>query len=152
MPTLSVAEASLDDLPHVAPLVDAYRRFYGQPADRAAAERFVGDRMRTGESVVLLARRGDRAVGYVQLYPSYSTVALARVWVLNDLYVDAAERGSGVGAALMAAAEAHGRATGATRLVLVTAVDNSAAKRLYERHGWRPYAEYDHYVCFLGGG
>ena len=72
----------------------------------------------------------------MHLFPSFTSVGTARLFVLNDLFVAPAARGRGVGSALLDAAAAHARAAGAVRLVLQTATDNSPAQRLYERRGW----------------
>ena len=49
-------------------------------------------------------------------------------------------RGRGVGTALLAAAEAWGRAQGAERMVLDLDIHNAGAQRLYERVGYRAEA------------
>ena len=60
----------------------------------------------------------------------------ARTFVLYDLFVAPAARGTGTGRALMEAAEAHGRSTGAARLELSTARTNKIGQSLYESCGW----------------
>src|SRR3954451_2647604 len=87
----------------VGPLFDAYRQFYEQPSDPALARAFIGERLAHGESVIFLAERGDRPVGFVQLFPLFSSTAARprRLWLLNDLYVAPEARGSGVARALM---------------------------------------------------
>ncbi len=59
------------------------------------------------------------------------------IWILNDLFVVEKARRRGVGARLLMAARDHAVRTGAVRLVLSTAVENSAAQALYEQGGWR---------------
>lgn len=132
-----IARATPADLDDAARLFDAYRVFYRQPGDPAGAREFIAARLRDGDSVILLARLADgAAAGFVQLYPSYSSVSMRRIWILNDLYVDAAARRHGVGAALMAEAEAFARATGAGRLELTTERINTTAQRLYAASGY----------------
>ena len=135
MPT--VRRATPADLDVAAPLFDAYRQFYGRPPDLDLARRFLSDRLGAGESVLLLALDADGAgLGFTQLFPSFTSVGAARLFVLNDLFVAAEARRRGVAGALLEAAEAHARDVGAVRLVLQTAVDNVPARRLYERRGW----------------
>lgn len=128
--------AGPQDLDALAALFDAYRRFYGQPADLARARDWLRTRMRVGESVVLVAERGGTAAGFTQLYPMYSSVRTARTWILNDLYVDAGARRCGVGRALLDAAVAFAREDGAFGISLETARDNAAARALYRAAGW----------------
>lgn len=136
MPT-TTHQATIHDLELIAPLFDAYRQFYGQPADLDRARQFLAQRFQHHESVVLLALDGQqRAVGFTQLYPLFSSVRTARTYLLNDLYVAPEARRNGVAAALLDAAAAHGRAMGVAGLSLSTAHDNHAAQRLYESKGW----------------
>jgi ribosomal protein S18 acetylase RimI-like enzyme len=141
------------DLDRVAPLFDAYRQFYGQPSDVALARRFVSERLREAESVVLLAESDDggttSALGFTQLYPSFSSVSAARIWILNDLFVAPEARGRGVARGLLDAARAHAERTGARRLVLSTARTNAAAQRLYESTGWVRDDAFLHYALEL---
>lgn len=134
--TLVIRRATTDDLDAVAPLFDAYRRFYGQPGDLPRARAFLADRIRADESVVLLAERDGHAVGFTQLYPMFSSVRAARLWVLNDLYVDSDARRGGVARGLLEAAADFARDDGAVRIVLETTVDNTAARALYRNAGW----------------
>jgi ribosomal protein S18 acetylase RimI-like enzyme len=138
---LRIRQAVLADVPALAPLFDAYRRFYGQASDLPRAEAFLRERLAFGESFVLLAELGDAAVGFVQLYPMFSSVGTRRILVLNDLFVAEAARRRGVAESLLREAEALARSTGAARLVLETGEDNRPAQRLYERMGWRHVAE-----------
>lgn len=134
---IHVRRAGAADIDALAPLFDAYRVFYGRPSEPALARAFVLERLQQEQSVVFLALRGDgTAVGFTQLYPSFSSVSAARTFILNDLYVAPAARRAGVAARLLAAAAAHGRAAGAIRLSLSTAVDNEAAQALYAAEGW----------------
>lgn len=127
------------DLPAVAALFDAYRQFYGQPADAALALQFIGDRMRNQESMILVAQAADAAesmVGFCQLYPSFCSVIAQPILTLYDLYVAPQARQTGAGRALMQAAQAHARQNGFARLDLSTARTNHKAQALYESLDW----------------
>lgn len=139
MRTFDIRYASLDDIDDLVPLFDAYRVFYQQPPDSDLARRFLEQRMHLGESAILLARAADNgeALGFVQLYPGFSSVSAGRVWILNDLFVKPDARGHGVGRALMKRARKHGETTGVLGLSLSTAEDNRTAQSLYESEGWQ---------------
>ncbi|HWU71078.1 MAG TPA: GNAT family N-acetyltransferase [Pseudoxanthomonas sp.] len=137
--TVSIHRAGIDDLDAIAPLFDLYRQFYGKAADAAIARDFVGERLRRGESVVLLARIDGETVGFTQLFPSFSSVSAGRVWVLNDLYVVAEARRHGVAKALLQAAADFARGEGALRLELETNHDNASAQALYRHLGWEAH-------------
>ncbi|HET8555377.1 MAG TPA: GNAT family N-acetyltransferase [Rhodanobacteraceae bacterium] len=139
MHAFDIRYASLDDIDDLAPLFDAYRVFYRQTSDLVLARRFLLQRMNLRESVIFLARDADTtdALGFVQLYPGFSSVSAGRIWILNDLFVKPDARGHGIGRALMQRAREHGEATGVLRLTLSTAEDNHAAQQLYESEGWQ---------------
>jgi ribosomal protein S18 acetylase RimI-like enzyme len=125
------------DLDAVAQLFDAYRQFYEKPADLALARRYLGERFQRGESVIIVAEDPDgEIVGFTQLYPAFCSVIAERTYVLYDLFVTPSARGTGAGRALMEAAEAHARKTGAARLELQTSKTNRIGQSLYESCGW----------------
>ena len=143
-----IRRAGLDDMDAAAPLFDAYRQFYGQRSDVAAARAFLTERLRRDESVVFLAVAGEPsgdAVGFMQLYPSFSSVSLGRLWILNDLFVDPDVRRGGVGRRLLERARDWAVETQAKGLTLATAVTNKGAQSLYEACGWAHDDEFQHY-------
>lgn len=129
-------QATLDHLDQLVSLFDAYRQFYAQPSDLAGAKTFLANRIAHGESVIFIAYLEDKAVGFTQLYPSFSSVSMKRVWVLNDLFVAPEARRKGVADALMQRAEQFATDTHAKGLALETALDNTSAQSLYERRNW----------------
>jgi GNAT superfamily N-acetyltransferase len=140
--------ATLDHLDQLAPLFDGYRQFYKQPADPEAGRQFLAERLDNDESVIFLALVDGQPAGFTQLYPSFSSVSLRRLWILNDLFVAPAARGHGVGAALLTRARAWAEETWAKGLVLETAIDNPA-QHLYEAMGWRRDEDALHYALYL---
>ncbi len=122
----------------MATLFDAYRQFYEMPADLPLARRYLDERFRRNESVILVAEGADGSlVGFTQLYPAFCSVLADRTFVLYDLFVTPAARGTGAGRALMEAAEAHARAAGAARIELQTAKTNKIGQSLYESCDWK---------------
>ncbi|MBV7434843.1 GNAT family N-acetyltransferase [Cardiobacteriaceae bacterium TAE3-ERU3] len=143
---IHIKQAELADINVIANLFNQYRVFYGQATDLPLAKAFIGERMDNNESVLLLALdEENNALGFTQLYPNFSSVSACRVWTLNDLFVVQAARGQGVGRALMNAAKAYAKQTGARRLVLETAADNHTAQRLYESLGYQRESGVFHY-------
>ena len=149
MAEVRTVRAELDDLDALVPLFDGYRRFYGQPSDPDGARAFLAERFKRGESVIFLAVVDGAAVGFTQLYPSFSSVSMKRLWVLNDLFVTPDARKSGAGRALLERAERWAAETGAKGLTLSTQVTNLGAQRLYEACGWTKDDEFLHYHRFF---
>ena len=134
--TITTHRAGPADLDALVPLFDAYRQFYGQPADIERARDWLRSRLRMGESVAFVAMRDNVMIGFTQLYPMYSSVRTARTWILNDLFVDATVRRSGAGHALLDAAATFAREDGAFGISLEATQDNAAARGLYRAAGW----------------
>ncbi len=137
MQTTLTRQAILEDLEALVPLFDAYRQFYKQASDLQAAKVFLLDKFNHGESVIFLAWEGPKAVGFTQLFPSFSSVSMARTFWLNDLYVLPSHRRQGIGSLLLDAAMAYGRAMGAVRISLTTDIANATAQATYEAKGWQ---------------
>ena len=149
--TIEVIRAGEPDLDVLVPLFDAYRRFYGKPSNPEGGREFLAARMRADESVIFLATLDGVPAGFTQLYPLFSSTRMARLWLLNDLFVAADLRGKGVGEALLERARQHAVDTGGCELMLETA-NNNPAKHLYERCGYKRISEYSFYSLPLDGG
>ena len=134
---MEIRHASVADIDLLVPLFNAYRKFYQAPTDFDGARRFLMERLEKAQSVVLLAFEGDAAVGFTQLYPSFSSVSMARIFILNDLFVALEARRAGVGSALLRAAADYAKSAGALRLELSTGRVNGTAQAVYERLGWK---------------
>lgn len=148
---IRVRQAGPGDVERVAPLFDAYRQFYAQAPDLPLARRYLGERIGRGESVVFLAAdaTSGEPLGFTQLYPTFCSVAARPIWVLYDLFTAAPARRRGVGRLLMDRARDHAAASGAHRIVLSTAHDNTGAQALYESLGYRLDTTFRVYELFL---
>ncbi len=133
---LDIKRVTQEDVSAVALLFDAYRGFYQQPSNLQAAFDFLEQRIAKNESVIFLAMINGEAVGFVQLYPVFSSVQLKEAWLLNDLFVTDAFRRQGIGEALLQQAKQFGRETNSAFLLLQTANDNYRAQSVYEKSGW----------------
>ena len=158
--SLAVRRAEANDLDTLAGLFDAYRQFYKQPSDAAAARAFLAERIANDESVVLICANdhatagphfvGAEAIGFVQLYPLFSSVRLGRTWLLNDLYVAPQARRLGAARALLDVACAYARERGALGLELETGTDNVTAQALYRSAGWTLGENLHFHIDFAG--
>jgi GNAT superfamily N-acetyltransferase len=143
---MPVRHATLNDLDPLSELLDGYRRFYRQEPDLEGARRFLQVRLERGDSYVLVHEGPEGELqGFVQLYPLLSTVRLAPLWLLNDLFVAPGARRGGVGRVLMLAARELAEAHGVGHLKLATEIDNRTAQALYESLGWQRDTTFYHY-------
>jgi len=146
---LVIRQATVSDLDPLVTLFDGYRQFYRQASEPDRIRKFLLDRFEHNQSVIFLALKDSAAVGFTQLYPSFSSGALARIFILNDLFVDPGARLMGAGSALLQAAAEYGRRFGALRLVLSTEATNRPAQALYEKLGWKRSTEFCTYQIKL---
>ncbi|MCV9884400.1 GNAT family N-acetyltransferase [Metabacillus halosaccharovorans] len=134
---MNIIKATMSDLDDVAVLFNNYRIFYEQSSDLQGAKAFLKGRMEQNESTIFLAKDKDgRPVGFVQLYPIFSSVGMKRKWLLNDLFVAEEYRRHGVGKALMNQAKEFAVETNTAGILLETSKDNVNAQALYESEGY----------------
>ncbi len=145
LPPPQIRDAELGDLPRLLEFFEAYRVVYGQSPDSERASAFLSERLTKGDSRIFVAEVDGEMVGFVQLYPLLSSMAMWPVWLLNDIYVDESVRGRGVATALLTHSEAFAARSGAGRLELATARDNRSAQALYEKQGWIRDEVFVHY-------
>ncbi len=150
MQKVAVSRAEPIDAGPVGEIFDLYRQFYDAETDVQGSIKFIAERLRAKDSAIFAARLegtpSSHVDGFVQLLPKFSTSRMRRDWILNDLYVRDDVRHNGVAKALMREAEAFAKRTGAGRLQLKTQIDNTEARKLYERLGWREDKEFVTYV------
>ena len=91
---------------------------------------------------VLLAEIGGAAVGFALFFPSYSTFLAQPGLYLEDLFVDPAARGQGIGLALMSALAQLAVARGYGRFEWSVLDWNTPALEFYAALGARPQSEW----------
>ncbi|WP_394205688.1 GNAT family N-acetyltransferase [Shewanella waksmanii] len=93
------------DLAALAPLFDDYRCCLGQPSNIELSQQFIAARLAENDSVILLCLMQESPVGFIQLYPSFSSLLLKPLWYFDDLYVSPEFRGQGIAKQLIAKAK-----------------------------------------------
>ncbi|MDQ1004665.1 ribosomal protein S18 acetylase RimI-like enzyme [Neobacillus niacini] len=142
---MSIFKASLNELNSLTELFDSYRVFYKQESDIEGARAFLKERLINEDSVVFIAFDESNPVGFVQLYPTFSSVSMKKSWILNDLYVNASARKKGFGEKLIKKAIEFAEETGAKGVSLETGQENQTAQRLYEKIGFIKESNYFYY-------
>ena len=131
-----IRRAKKKDIDKLSVLFDKYRIFYKQPSDIDKARSFLKKRMKRKESVIFVAEERKELIGFIQLFPIFSSVSMKRTWLLNDLYVNEKARGIGAATKLLDTARDFGKETNSKWLLLQTAADNFTAQKVYEKNGW----------------
>ena len=146
---LEIKLAGVKQLDELASMFDAYRVWYGKESNLPAGRYFLFERTINHESVAYIAYEQEKPVGFVQLYPCFSSININAQWVLNDLFVIPEARQKGVGKALMQACIKLAQERGDLGLVLETGKNNTHAKALYEKLGFKLDTEFDRYTLTL---
>lgn len=134
---MSIKKVSINEVEKAAVLFNAYRVFYKQESNLELAKEFLSSRIKNSESVIYCAfDEESKAVAFMQLYPSFSSVSAKKSWILNDLYVDEKHRRKGYARMLMQKAKELALETEAKAVSLQTAKDNKNAQSLYEDLGY----------------
>jgi len=129
---IAIRKAIASDISSLSHLFDLYRIFYNKKTDLEAVYKFLSERLNANDSEILLAENDQSTiVGFTQLYPSFSSTRMQRLWVLNDLYVLESYRGKGISKLLIEAAKKLAVQTRACGLLLETAKTNVIGNQLY---------------------
>ena len=142
---INVNQATLTDLNALIPLFDGYRIFYGKNSEPESCHTFLKARIENKESVIFIAQMKEIAVGFVQLYPLFSSTRLQTMWLLNDLYVSPEARQKGVASALIEQAQHHSRLTQAAGLLLETEKTNVPGNKLYPKMNFTLDQDHNYY-------
>ncbi len=138
-------KANSQDLQQLAELFDQYRVFYHKESDIPAAESFLKERIENKDSEIFVAESDGKLVGFVQLYPLFSSSRMKRYWLLNDLYVNENHRGKGYSKELIEESKGLAKNTNACGILLETGKSNDIGNKLYPSCGFEIYDEVNFY-------
>ena len=145
---MQIRSATFDDLASLAQLFDGYRVYYQQTSDMLVATRFIAQRLTQQDSTIFVAQEDEGPLlGFVQLYPIFSSVKAQKSLLLNDLFVTPSAREAGVARALMQKAKRYAKKQQACWLMLQTEHSNQKAQALYESLGYKK--DQDSYYYYL---
>lgn len=145
---LEIKRVTEEDIIHIASLFDAYRMFYEQESNIDAASTFITERLRNKDSIIFAAILDNQYVGFTQLYPTFSSVAMKKAFILNDLFVAERYRKNGVAQALMNTAFEFAENEQARFITLETGVSNTKAQALYEKMNMVIENDVKHYIYY----
>lgn len=143
-----IKKCGLTEVKRAAAIFDRYRVAFGQTSNLPRSVEFISDRLSRNESVIFLAEQSniESPIGFVQLYPSFASLAARSIWILNDLFVSPEFRRKGIATLLLDHVHAFGRETGALRVTLITEHANHEAQALYESLGYKLDMDYRRYT------
>jgi len=141
----TIIQAKNEHLQDTVSLFEKYRSFYNMPDDLEKAKQFIAERLSKHDSLIFLAFKKSTAVGFMQIYPSFSSVAMRSIWILNDLFIDESFRRSGCADSMMKYLEKQASMNSIFSIKLSTAVNNYSAKALYDSLGYTLVKDFDNY-------
>jgi ribosomal protein S18 acetylase RimI-like enzyme len=133
---VKIRQAIIDDINELAKLFADYRAFYGQDFDLEKSRSFLQQRQERKDSVIFIAVESDTILGFSQLYPSFTTIGVQEIWILNDLFINPKYRQNGVAKMLIEHILHYSKDTSRKKVILSTAYSNDKAQRLYEKSGF----------------
>jgi GNAT superfamily N-acetyltransferase len=142
---MTIRRSTAGDLDAIAPLFDAYRLFFTKAPDLDVSRRFLRERLERNESVVLAAFNGAAAIGFLQLYPLFSSWYAKRQWFLSDLFVEGSFRERGVGKRLVEAAIEFAHQSQSRAILVELPFSEPHLRRFYSQLGFEKDAVFELY-------
>ena len=115
----------------------SYRMFYQKTSAIQSAKTFLEDRISNKDSEIFVAQNTtNKLVGFVQLYPLFSSTRMKKFWLLNDLFVHPEFRGNGISIGLIQKAKDLVLESKACGMYLETEKSNLIGNALYPKTGF----------------
>jgi len=138
-------QATTGDLATLVPLVEQYWSF--EQVAGFDAERVARQLTRLLSAPALgagwVAEAGGVAAGYLLAVYVFSLEHLGLTAEIDEFFVLPAHRGQGIGAGLLALAEAEFVRMGCTNVALQLSRDNDSARAFYRHHAYRERSAYE---------
>ncbi len=153
--SVEVIKANLGEADHqhaIVAMLDAYSQDPmgdSKPLSNYAREHLVKGLIEHPTTMVFLVFENGIPCGIATCFRGFSTFAAKPLINVSDFYIEPRLRGKGIGRQLLAAIEFEAKSIGCCRLTLEVQQNNSVARSVYERFGFRQ-AVYPADAC--GGG
>ncbi len=134
---MNYRKAKNKDLDFLTKLFDGYRVFYRNKTDIGNAKMFLEERILKNDSEIFVAENVEhKLIGFVQLYPLFSSTRMKKLWLLNDLFVNPEYRSKGVSIGLINRAKELVKESNASGMFLETEKSNLIGNKLYPKTGF----------------
>ncbi|MET6989293.1 GNAT family N-acetyltransferase [Sediminicola arcticus] len=146
---MNYRKAKIKDLDELSVMFDAYRVFYRKETDIASAKNFLTERILKNDSEIFVAENSEhQLVGFVQLYPLFSSVRMKKLWMLNDLFVNYICRKKGISLGLIDKAKELVETSHACGMFLETEKSNLVGNNLYPKSGFKFNQDSNYYEWY----
>jgi len=115
---MKIRRAKPKDLKKIVELFELYLAFYKKDLNHKRCQKFLAQRLKKADSIIFVVVAADQKnlLGFLQMYPTFSSLNQKPAWILNDLYIRESARGKSLGKKLLHAAQKHSEKTGANSL------------------------------------
>lgn len=134
---MKIREAKSSDINQLSKLFNSYRMFYGKESNIDISKEFLDSRIINKDSKIYVCEVENNIIGFVQLYPLFSSTRVSKYWLLNDLFVDVKERGKGYSKLLIERAKKLVIESNACGMMLETEKSNNLGNKLYPTTGFK---------------
>lgn len=142
---MEIRIAKIQDLSIIASQFDSYRQEYEKPSDLNACYTFLEDRFVNNEFVMIIAVKENNCIGFIQIYPTFSSISLKKLWVLTDLYVTPSHRKMGIAKQLIHKSKELAQDPDSVGIVIESRISSQSAQRLYDAVGFKKDGEHLYY-------
>lgn len=132
-------KATIQDLPQLTNLFDQYVVFYKNPSNYDKHFAYLKERLENNEAIIFVADddgNPKKIIGFVLIYVTFSSLALNKILILNDIFVDVSARKKGIGEKLIQETINLAKELEANDIRLRTAKTNTVAQKLYHKMGF----------------
>ena len=133
------------DIDQVAVLLEEFRLLYGAPPDLEKTLQYLKDRFENEQSKIFIALDGNEYLGFCQMYPTFSSISLKKLYILKELYVVKSHRKKGVAKELIQHAEKSAKRFNTIGLIIETRITNQSALKFYDSVGYLKEGEHIYY-------
>lgn len=134
-----IRKATTQDLDQLTNLFDQYAVFYKNPSNYEKHYAYLKERLENNEATIFVAsdeKNKEKLIGFALIYVTFSSLALNKILILNDLFVDSSARKKGIGEKLILETVEFAKELGANDIRLRTAKNNTVAQGLYHKMGF----------------
>ena len=146
---MDIRACTIEDLELLVPAFDQYRQFYRQESQPEQVREFLKPLIEEEKSKIFLSFEEGELTGFIQLYPSFSSIGLAPIWVLNDFFIFGGSDRRQIAKGLLDAAKMLCEASKGVRVEVTTRKENHRLHKIYRDYGFEKDYKYDYYFLRL---
>lgn len=146
---MQIKRCEINDLERISILFDEYRQRYKQPSNIKSVSDYLLRRLENQEALIYLVESDEDLHGFAVLYPSFSSIGLSAIWLLNDFYLASGNNKRGMAQALLKRIAQDCEEAGVIRVEVSTIKENHRLHKLYRDNGFEKDYKYDYYYLPL---